>query len=121
MKKSGLFVALLLAASIVGSSNAFALPRLGRDAVGVVEHLDGNAKTFQLRRTNDAPPMTLIWNSRTRFIAGAQFVPAANLHEGTKVRVIYHSPFFGERFVTKVILGGAAAPRRNAPFFRRDA
>ena len=121
MKKSGLFVALLLAASIVGSSNAFALPRLGRDAAGVVEHLDGDAKTFQLRRSKDAPPMTVTWNSRTRFIAGGEFVAAAKLREGAPVRVIYHSPFFGERFVTKVVLGAAAANRKNAQFFRRDA
>ena len=29
--------------------------------------------------------------------------------QGTPVRVIYHSPFFGEPFVTKIVLGGAAA------------
>lgn len=109
MKKSSLLIAVFLAASIVGSFDALALPQLGRDAAGVVERLDETAKTFQLRRANDPTPLTLIWNSRTRFIEGAQFVAAAKLHEGTKVRVIYHSPFFGERFVTKVILGGAAA------------
>ena len=117
----GLFVALFLAASIVGSSDALALPRPGRDAAGIVERLDENAKTFQLRRSKDAPPMTLSWNSRTRFIEGAQFVEAAKLREGTPIRVIYHSPFFGKQFVTKVVLGGAAATRKNAPFFRRDA
>ena len=109
MKKSRLFVALFLAASIAGSSDALALPRLGRDAAGVVERLDGSAKTFQLRRSKDAPTMMLSWNSRTRFIEGAQFVDAAKLREGASVSVIYHSPFFGERFVTKIVLGGAAA------------
>ncbi len=105
----GLFVALLLAASIVGSSKAFALPRLGRDSAGIVERLDGSAKTFQLRRPKNAPSMTLSWNSRTRFIEGAQFVDAAKLREGVPVSVIYRSPFFGKPFVTKVVFGGAAA------------
>ena len=50
----GLFAALLLAASIAGSSEAPALPPLGRDAAGIVERCDGNAKTFQLRRAKDA-------------------------------------------------------------------
>ena len=109
MNKSSLFITLFLAAFTAGSSEALALPRLGRDAAGIVERLDRNAKTFQLRRAKDARPMTLTWNSRTRFIEGAQFVDAAILREGAPVRVIYHSPFFGERFVTKVVLGGAAA------------
>ena len=121
MKKSSHFIALFLAAFIAGSSEALALPRLGRDAAGIVERLDGNAKTFQLRQTNEARPMMLAWNSRTRFTAGAEFVAAAKLREGAPVRVIYHSPFFGERFVTKVVLGAAAANRKNAQFFRRDA
>ena len=109
-----LFVALLLAASIAGSCEAIAITPRGRDAAGVVQHLDENAKTFQLRRSEDAKLMTLSWNSRTRFIQGAQFVDAAKLREGAPVSVIYHTPFFGKPFVAKVVLGSLPATRRNA-------
>lgn len=104
-----LFVTLLLAASLIGGSEALALTPRGRDTAGVIERLNENTKTFQLRRSKDAPPMTLTWNSRTRFIEGAQFVDASKLRKGTPVSVIYHSPFFGNPFVTKVVLDGATA------------
>lgn len=103
---------LLFVTFIAGSSEALALPRLGRDAAGLVERLDGDTKTFQLRRTSDAKVMALSWNSRTRFIQGREFVPATNLREGMRVSVIYHSPFFGSDFVTKVVIG--AAPVRGS-------
>ena len=109
-----LFVTVLIAASIASGSEALARLPQGRDATGVLEHLDVNAQTFQLRRSKDAPPMALSWNSLTRFIEGAQFVDAAKLCEGVPVSVIYHTPFFGSPFVTKVVLDAPPATRRNA-------
>ena len=62
-RRSGIpFVALLLASAIAGSSEALAFPPLGRDAAGVIERLDEDTKTFQLRRAKDAKRMTLSWN-----------------------------------------------------------
>ncbi len=106
-----LFVTLLLGASIVGNAEALALTPHGRDAAGVIERLNENTKTFQLRQSKDAKPITLSWNSLTRFIEGAQFVDASKLRKGTPVSVSYHSPFFGNPFVTKVVLDGATAVR----------
>ena len=77
--------------------------------IGTIEMIDRDARILRIQRHGEAVPLTLVWNSRTRFVKGTRFVTAAELTKGTPVTVWYHSPFFGKPFVTKVVLGGAAA------------
>lgn len=59
-------------------------------------------------RTDTGVALSFVWISRTLFVANMQVVDAAILEPGANVEVIYRQPFFGQPFVTKVILPSAS-------------
>ncbi len=88
---------------------------------GTIETIDQDARILRVRRDGEAVPLTLVWNSQTRFIEGTDFVTAAALTKGARVTVSYHTPFFGKRFATKIVIERSAVrpkqprPHRSAP------
>lgn len=69
---------------------------------GVIEMIDRDARTLRVQLEGSALPLTLVWNSRTRFVGESRYVTAAELRQGNPVTVWYLTPFFGERFATKI-------------------
>ena len=94
---------------------------VGKDArdqgcCGTIEAIDQDARILRLRRDGEAVPLTLVWNSQTRFVEGTRFVTAAELTKGARVTVWYHTPFFGKRFATKIVIERSAVrPKQHPP------
>ncbi len=76
----------------------------GRHISGIVQKMNIQAREAEIVRTDTGRPLSFVWNNQTKFVANMQFVSAAILQQGAKVEVIYHRPFFGRPFVTKVTL-----------------
>lgn len=83
---------------------AIAMPQTGRRITGIVQESKEQSREAVILQTNKGTPLRFFWNNRTTFVANMQFVDAAILMPGAKVEVIYHHPFFGKPFVTKVTL-----------------
>ncbi len=83
---------------------------------GTIETIDRDARILRIQRQGEAVPLTLVWNSQTRFVEGTRFVTAAALTKGTPVTVWYHTPFFGKRFATKIVIErGSVRPKQHMP------
>ena len=84
--------------------------------IGAIETIDRDARILRIQRQGEAVPLTLVWNSRTRFVKGTRFVTAAELTNGAPVTVWYHTPFFGKRFATKIVIErGPVRPTQHPP------
>jgi hypothetical protein len=88
---------------------AEALPPTGRTRTGVIETVNTESRQFRFATPDSSAPRELTWNKRTRFVQGGRFVEPIALRARTRAQVVYHVPFFGPPFVTKVILLGTAA------------
>jgi len=66
--------------------------------------IDQDARILRIRRDGEATLLTLVWNSRTKCVEGTRIVTAAELTKGTQVTLWYRTPFFGERFATKIVI-----------------
>jgi hypothetical protein len=95
--------AVLCIAMVATCSQASARTPRSRVQHGVIEMIDRVARTLRIQSDGQANPLTLVWNSRTRFIESGRFVSAAELRQGTPVAVWYLTPLFGERFATKIV------------------
>ena len=96
-------------------SAAQAMPPLGRHATGAVREVDRAAQTLTIAGSTDPQPRIFRWNARTRFVAGGGFTTAAAVPRGATVAYIYHTPFIGEPFVTKVTVLHPLPARGKAP------
>ena len=84
--------------------------------VGTIERIDADARILRIKLGGEAPPLTLVWNSRTRFVKGSRFVTATELTKGASVTVWYHTPLFGKRFATKIVIERSAVrPKQHRP------
>ena len=97
------FTAVLSATTV----EAIARPPRGRDADGVIESVDEHARTLRLRTAKTSKPMTLVWNSRSRFVEEARFVCPARLGAGALVTITYRAPLFGKPFATRILFRSA--------------
>lgn len=99
---------ILLLAAVLGTfggiSDTQALPPRSHSEQGVIEVVDPIARVLQLRRPDRSEPLRVIWNMRTRFVAGQHFTNANQLRFGRAAEVWYRTPLFGERFATKIVL-----------------
>jgi hypothetical protein len=84
--------------------------------IGTIETIDRDARILRIQRQGEAVPLTLVWNNQTRFVEGTRSVTAAELTKGTPVTVWYHTPFFGKRFATKIVIErNAVRPKQHRP------
>ena len=95
--------AVLCIAMVATCSQASARTPRSRVQHGVIEMIDRVARTLRIQSDGQANPLTLVWNSRTRFIESGRFVTAGVLTKGTPVTAWYLTPLFGERFATKIV------------------
>lgn len=110
MKTTSKPVILMLAVLAVTTPFAAALPNTGRRITGTVESVDANAKEAILRPENKGSAVSFVWNKRTTFSTNTQPADASILKKGRRVKTIYHSPFFGKPYVSRVMLLTTAAP-----------
>ena len=94
---------LLLALFCFASNDALAHTVQAHEVHAVIESIDFQKSTLALTYLQERGPQKLIWKTATQFLRDRKLVPATELNEGTKVRVYYHSPFFGKPFVTKIV------------------
>ena len=102
------FFALILAVVVGIPVPAAARAPRGRPISGIVQKTNARTREAEILRTDTGAPLRFVWISRTIFVANVQIVDAAILEPGAKVEVIYHQPFFGRPFVTKVTLLSAS-------------
>ena len=111
MKTSSNPILLLLAIVAATTPFAEALPNTGRRITGTIENVDAQAKEVTLRTEKSGSPISFIWIKRTIFSINATPADASILKKGRQVNAIYHSPFFGRPYVTRVTLRTATAPK----------
>ena len=78
---------------------------------GILKEIDPTTHTFVVQRSECCNQVKLTWNERTRFVADRRFTSFALLKTGNTVVVTYRSPFFGESFAKKVVIGSSDAHR----------
>lgn len=101
--------ALALAVVVGMPTLATARTPRGRPITGIVQETNGQTREVEMRRTDTGATLSFVWSNRTIFVANRQVVDAAILKQGARVEVIYHRPFFGRPFVTKITLLSASA------------
>lgn len=106
-------VILMLAILAVTTPFAAALPNTGRRITGTIVNVDAQAKEVTLRPENKGLAVSFVWNKRTAFSTNTQPADASVLKKGRRVITIYHSPFFGKPYVSRVKLMTTAAPENQ--------
>lgn len=106
--KGRLFLVLLLAA-FAGDASARP-PRPHTESV-VIESVDHTMHALRLLPADGCERLTVVWDRRTRFVAGDRLSTASRLQPGGRADVSYRTPFFGERYATKIVLTDSAATR----------
>ena len=95
---------LVLGALCLAAVNGWARPPRAREACGVLQNVDLNARTLTLAPEEGEHPLEVVWKRDTKFLKNWKFESANALNKGGRACIFYHSPFFGKPFVTKVIL-----------------
>jgi len=106
--KGRVFLVLLLAAF---ADEAWARPPRPHTESVVIESVDHAAHALRVRRVNGCERLTVVWDRRTRFVAEDRLSTASPLQAGGRADVSYRTPFFGERYATKIVLTDSAAAR----------
>lgn len=109
MKTPSKPIILLLAVLAATAPFAAALPNTGRRITGTVENVDTPNKEVTLRPENKGSTIFFVWNKRTTFSTETQPASASVIKSGQRVKIIYHSPFFGKPYVSRVMLPATAA------------
>ncbi len=104
-------LALLLTVAICADAEAYS--PTGRRRTGTVENVDHAARQLIFRADRQEKTKAYVWNKRTRFVREISFVEASALSKGTRTDGTVHSPFFGQPFVSRVILLPSAPSARS--------
>jgi hypothetical protein len=83
---------------------SFALSTAGRHTIGIIQKVNAQAREAELLELGKEKPLKFTWDKNTRFLANQHFVDATILSSGARVEVVFHPHFFGNPYVTKVIL-----------------
>lgn len=89
---------------------AMALPTLGRHLTGTIEKIDLRIREVEMRRADKGTDVTFGWNRRTTFSTNGHPADATILKPGTRAKVIYHTPFIGKPFVSRVRIVAGSQP-----------
>lgn len=72
-------------------------------ATGLVESIDFKKREVAFKESSQKPVLYLQWDSSTEFVYEMKFVSAKALRENSEVEIWYHTPFFGKKYLRKVI------------------
>ena len=107
-------LAVLVAVSFIAAGpSAAAMPRLSRERCGVIERIDRETRTLVIRLETGKEPLEVVWKKRTKFVRNGKFEFAALPEKGRHVCVRYRSPFFGDKFATRVFWNNGTAPGQH--------
>ena len=98
-----ILILVMLSATIFAAKSVFGITVMPREEFGTIQSIEIGTHRLTVIPARAAKPLTLIWNSQTRFLQDWRFTNVERLKQGTRVTVYYHSPFFGDRFATKII------------------
>jgi hypothetical protein len=108
----GLVLALCIAGLAI-STNATARTARARIQQGIIQTIEPERHLLRLRAADQTALLTIVWDNRTRFFDNMRSVTDAELKKGMLVTVSYHTPFFGERFATKIVIERAVPGARS--------
>lgn len=94
---------LVLVTLCLAACDTWARPPRARELCGVLQNVDGEARTLTLTPEKGERPFVAVWKRDTKFLKNWNFESADALKRGVRACVFYHSPFSGKPFVTKVI------------------
>ena len=80
-----------------------ARPPRARERTCIVQTIEHESRTMSLRCDKETKPLELVWKKDTKFLKEWKSTDVASLKAGQAVVVYYRSPFFGKKFVTKVV------------------
>lgn len=83
--------------------SAWARPPRARERQCVIETIGWSMRAMTLRCAKDAEALQLAWTKQTQFVKDGRFTDSAQLKPGQRVTIYYHSPFFGQKFASKVV------------------
>ncbi|ODU23824.1 MAG: hypothetical protein ABS95_03040 [Verrucomicrobia bacterium SCN 57-15] len=101
--RAGPFRALLVAAALIGTTDAFAHTTRSRPVEATVEAVSLENRMLTIAPARGKAPSILALTRQTKFLHNWKFAPADELKPGTRATVYYRTPFFGKPFVTKIV------------------
>ena len=113
------FVAIIVLTMLVQIPRSFGRPVRAREQFGTIQEVDVRTRRLTIDVGRDREPLALVWNSSTWFVEGIHFTSVERLKRGMQVIVYYHSPFFGDRYATKIVVrtrsNDGAVPAASSP------
>lgn len=91
-------IALVLFASLTAWG---AQPR-ARTLHGVIQSVNSETRMLTFTPEKSSKTEVFLWKAQTKFLENGRFVDPSSLKDA-RVEIRYRSPFFGQKFVTKVI------------------
>ena len=106
---------LLLGVFLVSGTQVQAMPRMWRSICGKVDRIYPDEKiAIIITEDKKKKVMLFTWNKRTRAYRNGTPVDKVEFKEGEQLCLHYRTPLFGERWATKVLLGGSKSPEKTA-------
>ena len=87
MRKNPRLIILLIALLIGAALASHALTPQGRHLTGTIQQAEARTCNAVLFISDKTKPIPFIWNKRTDFIAGKEFVPASRLTHWAPVKI----------------------------------
>lgn len=113
MKTPSKLIIPMLAILATTTPLAVALPKLGRSITGTIENVNVQAKEVIMRQVDRGTVVSFVWNTRTTFSVSNRPADASILKKGQRVDAIYHTPFFGKPYVSRVRLLSTAGSEKQ--------
>ena len=113
--RGGVLGLIVLVTMFAQPHSMFGLSVRPRDESGAIQSVDFQARRLTINLGCGDKTLTVTWDSWTRFIDGLHFTTVDRLKRGMQIIVYYHSPFFGERYATKILFsnGPSKCPVRE--------
>ena len=103
------FGSVAAAVFLLAQQPAQALPPLSRQASGQITAVDPAGQRITFLRERGAGRMVLTWDRRTVLYRGGEQTKPFGVSAGEQARVSYRTPFFGEPYVSRIVIAGSPA------------
>lgn len=101
--RAGSFRALLVAAALVGATDALAHTTRSRPVEATVEAVSAENRSLTIAPAKGKGPSVVALTRQTKYIHNWKFAPASQLKTGARATVYYRTPFFGKPFATRIV------------------
>ena len=111
---AGILGAIILVVMFAPVPTSFGISLRSREESGTIQTIDLRTRRLAIKGGRDAKKLALVWRSSTWFIEDSRFTTVDRLKRGMQVTVYYRSPFFGERYATKILVRSRRSTRARA-------